>query len=48
MFSRTHFMGARPWTRAGLLAGCIAAAVLLYFASLLASGLKLRQFIRRG
>jgi len=41
-------LGAQPWTRLGLLAGCIAAAVGLYFACLLASGLKLRQFIRRG
>jgi len=39
---------AQPWTRAGLLAGCIAAAVALYFGSLLATGLKLRQFVRRG
>ena len=39
---------AQPWTRVGLLAGCIAAAVALYFASLLATGLKLRQFIQRG
>ncbi|WP_298832867.1 murein biosynthesis integral membrane protein MurJ [uncultured Piscinibacter sp.] len=39
---------AQPWTRVAALAGCIAAAMLLYFACLLATGLKLRQFIRRG
>ena len=39
---------AQPWLRVGLLAGCIGAAVALYFATLLATGLKLRQFIRRG
>ncbi len=38
----------QPWLRIGWLAGCIAAAVAVYFAVLLASGLKLRQFIRRG
>ena len=31
-----------------LLAACLAGAVLLYFATLLASGLRLRQFVRRG
>ncbi len=39
---------AQPWTRVGLLAACIAGAVVLYFAVLLGSGLKLRQFMRRG
>ena len=37
-----------PWQRVGLLAACLAAAIALYFACLLATGLKLRQFIRRG
>jgi putative peptidoglycan lipid II flippase len=37
-----------PWQRIGLLAACLAAAIALYFACLLAAGLKLRQFIRRG
>jgi putative peptidoglycan lipid II flippase len=37
-----------PWQRIGLLAGCLGAAALLYFGCLLASGLRLRQFIRRG
>lgn len=39
---------AHPWQRIGLMAGCLAAAVLLYFACLRAVGLKLRQFARRG
>ena len=39
---------AQPWARIGLLAACIAAAVAAYFATLLASGLNLRQFRRRG
>jgi putative peptidoglycan lipid II flippase len=50
-FSRSiDWIGLRsqPWLRVGLLAGCIGAAVALYFATLLATGLKLRQFIRRG
>ena len=38
----------RPWQRVGLLAACLIAAIALYFACLLATGLKLRQFIRRG
>jgi putative peptidoglycan lipid II flippase len=37
-----------PWRRVGLLAGCLVTAIGLYFACLLATGLKLRQFIRRG
>ncbi|MCW5664549.1 MAG: murein biosynthesis integral membrane protein MurJ [Piscinibacter sp.] len=37
-----------PWQRIGWMAACLAGAVLLYFACLLASGLKLRQFARRG
>ncbi len=39
---------AHPWTRIGALAVCIAGAVAVYFATLLASGLRLRQFMRRG
>lgn len=39
---------ARPWTRAGLVAACLSGAALLYFGTLLASGLKLREFVRRG
>jgi putative peptidoglycan lipid II flippase len=37
-----------PWQRAGWLAACLAGAVLLYFSTLLATGLRLRQFVRRG
>lgn len=37
-----------PWQRIGAMAACLAAAVLVYFACLLGSGLKLRQFVRRG
>lgn len=33
--------------RAGLLAACVVCAALLYFASLMATGLKLKQFIKR-
>jgi putative peptidoglycan lipid II flippase len=41
-------MRAEPWLRVGALGGCLVAAGLLYFACLRASGLKLRQFARRG
>jgi putative peptidoglycan lipid II flippase len=41
-------MREQPWLRIGALAGCLVTAGLLYFACLLASGLKLRQFARRG
>jgi putative peptidoglycan lipid II flippase len=34
--------------RIGLLAACLATAVLLYFGTLLAAGIKPRQFVRRG
>jgi putative peptidoglycan lipid II flippase len=37
-----------PWQRIGWLAACLAAAALVYFGSLFASGLRLRQFVRRG
>lgn len=37
-----------PWQRIGWLAACLAGAAALYFTTLLASGLKLRQFVRRG
>jgi putative peptidoglycan lipid II flippase len=36
------------WQRAGWLALCLAGAGVLYFGSLLAMGLKLGQFVRRG
>jgi putative peptidoglycan lipid II flippase len=38
----------QPWLRISALATCLVAAGLLYFACLLSSGLKLRQFARRG
>ena len=39
---------AQPWRRIGLLAACLGGAVLVYFGTLLASGLRVRQFMRRG
>jgi putative peptidoglycan lipid II flippase len=39
---------AHPWERAGWLAVSLAGAALLYFGALTASGLRLRQFVRRG
>ena len=39
---------AHPGLRVALLAGCLIAAAGVYFGSLLLSGLKLRQFARRG
>jgi putative peptidoglycan lipid II flippase len=41
-------LGDHKWKRAGLVAACLAGAALLYFGTLLASGLKLREFARRG
>jgi putative peptidoglycan lipid II flippase len=41
-------MREQPWLRIGALAGCLIGAGLLYFGCLLATGLKLRQFARRG
>lgn len=41
-------MQSRDLQRIGLMAACLAAAVALYFGALLASGLKFRQFLRRG
>lgn len=41
-------LGANEWRRAGLLAACLAGAAVVYFGALLASGLNLRQFARRG
>lgn len=41
-------LGAQPWKRIGLMALCLAGAVLLYFGTLLATGLKLGSFARRG
>jgi len=39
---------AHPWQRIGLLAACLAGAAALYFACLAATGLRLRQVVRRG
>jgi putative peptidoglycan lipid II flippase len=39
---------AHPWQRIGLVAACLAGAGLLYFGCLLATGMRLRQFVRRG
>jgi len=41
-------LGERPALRVGLLAACLVAAAALYFVTLLASGLKLREFAHRG
>lgn len=37
----------QPWLRIGALAACLVGAALVYFGTLLVTGLKLRQFIRR-
>ena len=44
-----HFdwLGLAALPRAGLLAGCIVAAALIYFGALAASGVRLRQLLRR-
>lgn len=39
---------AHPWERVAWLAGCLGGAALLYFGTLLTTGLRLRQFARRG
>jgi putative peptidoglycan lipid II flippase len=41
-------LGEQRLLRIGLIAGCLAGAALLYFGTLLATGLKLREFTRRG
>jgi putative peptidoglycan lipid II flippase len=41
-------LGAHGWQRAGWLAACLGGAAVLYFGALLATGLKLRDFMRRG
>jgi putative peptidoglycan lipid II flippase len=38
----------REWLRVGWMAVCLMGAALLYFSVLVASGLKLREFVRRG
>ena len=39
---------ARPWWRAGVLAGALAAVALVYFGVLAACGVRLREFMRRA
>jgi putative peptidoglycan lipid II flippase len=39
---------ASPWQRVGWLAAWLVAAVAVYFGALLGTGMKLRQFVRRG
>ncbi|WP_280152466.1 murein biosynthesis integral membrane protein MurJ [Piscinibacter sp. XHJ-5] len=41
-------LGEQRLLRIGLMAACLAGAALLYFGTLLATGLKLREFARRG
>jgi putative peptidoglycan lipid II flippase len=41
-------LGRHEWQRIGWLSLCLGAAALVYFGVLLASGLKFRQFMRRG
>lgn len=41
------WVAQRGFMRAGLLAGCVACAALIYFGALQLSGLKLRQLLRR-
>lgn len=38
---------AQPWTRAGAMAGMMAASAAIYFVSLAVAGVKLRQFVTR-
>lgn len=37
----------QPWLRVGLFSACLAGAAVVYFGTLMATGLKLRQMIRR-
>jgi putative peptidoglycan lipid II flippase len=39
---------AQPWQRAGAMALVLASVAALYFATLMATGLRLRAFLRRG
>jgi putative peptidoglycan lipid II flippase len=41
-------LGDHKWTRIGLVAACLSGAAALYFGTLIASGMKLREFARRG
>ncbi|CAN6484414.1 unnamed protein product [Victoria cruziana] len=50
-WANAHFdwlgLRAQPLARVGLLAGCLGAAVVVYFGVLAATGLKIRQMLRR-
>lgn len=41
-------LGVHKWTRIGLVAAFLAGAAIVYFGSLVALGIKLREFARRG
>jgi putative peptidoglycan lipid II flippase len=41
-------LGDHKWTRIGLVAACLSGAAALYFGTLVATGMKLREFARRG
>jgi len=41
-------LNEHPWKRIGLLTLCLIGAAALYLGTLLATGMKLRQFVRRG
>ncbi|HEV7912182.1 MAG TPA: lipid II flippase MurJ, partial [Albitalea sp.] len=41
-------LGEQRLLRIGLIAACLTGAALLYFGTLLATGMKLREFVRRG
>jgi putative peptidoglycan lipid II flippase len=45
---RLDWLGADSLRRAAWMAGVLAAAAVLYFGTLAATGLKLREFARRG
>jgi putative peptidoglycan lipid II flippase len=40
-------MRSQPWLRVGLMVACLAGAAVLYFGTLLATGMKLRALLRR-
>jgi putative peptidoglycan lipid II flippase len=50
-WANAHFdwlgLRAHPWQRIGLLAGCLVSAAAIYFGALVATGLNLRQLLRR-
>jgi putative peptidoglycan lipid II flippase len=50
-WANQHFdwvgLRAQPWHRIGLLAGCLLSAAVIYFGALVATGLNLRQMLRR-